>query len=204
MTIEFGLTDELTNTQYAPLAALSVHYQQNLTLKSLTGVQIPVKTRDFSPFDKLVQVLLSVLAGCETLSEVNVRLSSEINLARLWQWDRFADQSCLSRTLDALTLKQIDQLRDAMAQIWRSHSLAVQHDWRGYLWLDFDLSGLPCGKQAEESQKGYFSGKKTSPGVNWHGSAPSGTVKRSGPICTRATNILSIASSQRYSRQKML
>lgn len=204
MTIEFGLTDELTNTQYAPLAALSVHYQQNLILNPLAGVQIPVKTRDFSPYDKLVQVLFSVLAGCETLSEVNVQLKPEVNLARLWQWDRFADQSCLSRTLDALTLKQIDQVRGATAHIWRSHSLAVQHDWRGYLWLDFDLSGLPCGRQAEESQKGYFSGKKTSPDASWHVSAPFDTVKPSGPICTQATNILSIVSSQQYSRQKML
>ncbi len=204
MTIEFGLTDELTNTQYAPLAAISVHYQQNLTLKPLESVQIPIKTRDFSPYDKLVQVLLSVLAGCETLSEVNIRLRPEIHLAKLWQWDRFADQSCLSRTLDALTLKQIDQLRDATAHIWRSHSLTLQHDWRSYLWLDFDLSGLPCGKQAEESQKGYFSGKKTSPGVNWHVSASFGTAKPSAPIYTQATNIQSIVSNQQYSWPKML
>jgi hypothetical protein len=163
MTIEFGLTNELVNTQYAPLAALSAHYQQNLTLKPLEEVQIPVKMRDFSPSDKLIQVLLSILAGCETLFEVNVRLKAEVGLAMVWQWDRFADQSCLSRTLDALTLKQIDQLREAVTLIWRSHSLAMRHDWRSYLWLDFDLSGLPCGKQAQESQKGYFSGKKTSP-----------------------------------------
>jgi len=204
MTIEFGLTNELTNTQYAPLAALSVHYQQHLMLNPLAEVQIPVKTRDFSPYDKLVQVLFSVLAGCETLSEVNVRLKPETNLARLWQWDRFADQSCLSRTLDALTLKQIDQVRDATAHIWRSHSLAVRHDWRGYLWLDFDLSGLPCGKQAEESQKGYFSGKKTSLDASWHVSAPSSTARPSGPTCTQVTSIPSIAYDRRCLQQKML
>jgi hypothetical protein len=137
-----------------------------LTLKPLENVQIPLKTRDFSPVDKLIQVLISILAGCETLFEVNVRLKPEIGLAKVWQWDRFADQSSLSRTLDRLTLKQIDQLRDATTLIWRYHSLATQHDWRGYLWLDFDLSGLPCGKRAEKSQKGYFSGKKTSPDAN--------------------------------------
>jgi hypothetical protein len=27
--------------------------------------------------------------------------------------------------------------------------------------FDFDLSGLPCGKQAQGGQKGYFAGKKT-------------------------------------------
>ncbi len=163
MTIEFGLTDELVNTQYAALAALSAHYQKNLTLKSLENVQIPLKTRDFSPADKLIQVLVSILAGCETLFEVNVRLKPEIGLAKVWQWDRFADQSNLSRTLDRLTLKQIEQLREATTLIWRLHSLAKHHDWRSYLWLDFDLSGLPCGKRAEKSQKGYFGGKKTSP-----------------------------------------
>ncbi len=161
MTIEFGLTDELVNTQYAPLAALSAHYQHNLTLEPLQDVQIPMKKRHFRPSDKLIQVLLSILAGCETLSEVNVRLKSEAGLASVWHWDRFADQSNLSRTLDALTLMNIDQLRDATTHIWVAHSLTRQHDWRGYLWLDFDLSGLPCGKRAEMSQKGYFSGKKT-------------------------------------------
>jgi hypothetical protein len=122
-----------------------------------------MKTRAFSPADKLTQVLVSILAGCETLSEVNPRLQSEGHLAAVWGWPRFADQSTLSRTLDALTLKQIDQLRQGTTSIWRTHSRTLSHDWRGYLWLDFDLSGLPCSPQAEESQKGYFSGKKTPP-----------------------------------------
>lgn len=161
MTIELSLTNGLTNTNYAPLAALSAHYQQNQRLKPLTGVQIPMRTRVFSPCDKLIQVLLSILAGCETLSEVNSTLKQEQALATVWQWERFADQSTLSRTLDALTLTNIEQLRAAVNKIWRPQSQTLHHDWRGYLWLDFDLSGLPCGPQAQESQKGYFSGKKT-------------------------------------------
>ena len=156
MTIELGLTDGPVNTGYAPLAALSAHYQQNLTLKPLAEVVLPLRTREFTPYDKLIQVLLSILTGCQTLSEVNSRLKSEVGLARVWQWDRFADQSTLSRTLDALTLKQTGRLREAVTLIWRTHSMTVGHDWRGYLWLDFDLSGLPCGKQAEESQKLFF------------------------------------------------
>ena len=196
MTIEFGFTDELVNTHYAPLAVLCVHYQRNLTLKSLEGVQIPMKERDFSASDKLIQILLSILAGCETLSEVNIRLRPEIGLAKVWQWDRFADQSSLSRTLDALTLMNIDQLRGATTHIWNAHCLTRHHDWRGYLWLDFDLSGLPCGKRAEKSQKGYFSGKKTSQDASWHGSVPFDTAKPSGPTCTRAVTIRFVASSQ--------
>ncbi len=56
----------------------------------------------------------------------------------------------------------IEEFRMNMEKIWREHRGTTTHDWRGFLWLDFDLSGLPCGKQAEGATKGYFSEKKTS------------------------------------------
>jgi hypothetical protein len=164
MTIEIDLLrDGLVNTQYAPLAALSAHYQQNQTLKPLEMVDVRMKTVDYSPTTKLQQVLLSILSGCEYLSEANVRLKPDRVLAQVWQLESFAEQSTLSRTLDALTRMNIDQLRVAGTHIWHQHSRTMAHDWRGFLWLDFDLSGLPCGKQGEASTKGYFSDKKTSP-----------------------------------------
>ena len=166
MTIEIGLTEEYSNTQYAPLAALCALYQQNHLLETLDQVQIPVKTRDFSPSDKLIQLILSILAGCGPLYEVNSRLKSETGLAAIWGWQRFADQSSLSRILDTLTLKQIEQLRRSSALIWQPRSQIKSHDWRGFLWLDFDLSGLTCSPRAQESQKGYFSGKKTPQDAN--------------------------------------
>lgn len=194
MPIEFGLTDECINTKYAPLAALSVLYQHERRLQPLDSVEIAMKTRDFTPIDKLCQVLISILAGCETISEVNTRLKPEVGLAQIWHWDRFADQSCLSETLDALTQMNIDQLRGAVTDIWHSQSRIVHHDWRGHLYLDFDLSGLPCGKQAEKSQKGYFSGKKTSPVANWPVSVALNTEKRSGQDSIQATVTRSVAS----------
>ncbi|MCJ7702868.1 MAG: hypothetical protein MUO62_14895 [Anaerolineales bacterium] len=103
---------------------------------------------------------MSALAGCGALSEVNSKLKSEYRLAQLWGWKRIADQATLSRTLDQLSQKQIEQLRLAVTQIWRTHSQVARHNWHGYLWLDNDLSSLPCGPQAEEAQKGYASGKK--------------------------------------------
>ena len=113
-----------------------------------------MKTVRYSPTSKLKQVFLSILAGCEYLSEVNCRLKAEQALAQVWQVERFADQSMLSRTLDGLTQMNIDQLRTAETIIWQQHSQAMNHDWRGYLLLDYDLSGLPSGKQAEGSTKG--------------------------------------------------
>jgi len=161
MSVEIGFTDELVNTQYAPLAAMFVHYQHKQVLQPLEQVQWESKVRDFSSTSKLTQLFVSMLVGCDTLSEVNTKLKQETALAQAWGWPRFADQSNLSRLLDQLTLKQLEQLRTATTQIWHSHGWTLQHDWRGYLWLDYDLSGLPCSVRAEASQKGYFSDKKT-------------------------------------------
>jgi len=167
MSVELDYTDELVNTQYAPLAAIFVHYQQNQVLQPLEQVLMESKVRDFNATSKLIQLFVSILAGCDTLSEVNSKLKQETALANVWGWPRFADQSNLSRLLDQLTLKQLEELRTATTRIWRSHSCTVSHDWRGYLWLDYDLSGLPCSVRAEASQKGYFSDKKTQLDANW-------------------------------------
>jgi hypothetical protein len=166
MTLTFGLTKKFVNTQFAPIAALSAYYQVYQVLKPLESVTIPMKIIDFSPTDKLIQVWLSILTGCEYLSVVNTRLRPERQLAQVWRTGSFAHQATLSETLDGLTLTNLTQLEGAIGQIGQLCSRTGQHDWRGFLWLDFDLSGLPCGKQAQGGQKGFFSGKKTAPGVN--------------------------------------
>ena len=149
MTIKIDFTDQICNIQYAPLAVLSAHYQQKQVLEPLRKVTISQKKRDFEAFDKLCQVLMSILCGCETLTEVNTKLGSEIGLAQIWSMKRMADQSTLSRSLDALSLKQIGSLQEKIRLIGRRISRIPHHDWRSFLWLDFDLSGLPCSKRAE-------------------------------------------------------
>ena len=166
MSLEIDFTAEFTNTQYAPLAVLCAHYQSKQLLDPLKQVPIPMKSRVFSPGDKLIQILLSILAGCGPLYEVNERLKPEIGLASLWGWKAFSDQSNLSRVLDALSLKHIDLLQTQTQLVRHWLSRVPGHDWRSFLWLDFDLTGLPCSKRAEASQKGYFSGKKTQPDAN--------------------------------------
>lgn len=170
MSIELGLLrggiEIGTNTHYAPLAALSAYYQHQQRFAPLENLTIDMKTVRYSPVSKLQQIMVSILANCEYLSEVNCRLRPEHGLAQIWDLERFAEQSVLSRTLNQLTQMNIEQLRLAETEIWRGASQARQHDWRGFLWLDYDLSGLPSGQGAEGSVKGYFSGKKTLQGDN--------------------------------------
>ena len=82
MNLEFSLTDKDSNTQYAPLAALSALYRRNQTLAALEKVDLKMKTRDFSPVCKLKQVLVSILAGCKTLTAFNSQLDGEVRSGR--------------------------------------------------------------------------------------------------------------------------
>ena len=161
MNMKFGFTDETFNTQYAPLGVLLALYQQKQVLKALENVTTTAKIVHFSLTDKLEQVLVSILSGCDTISEVNTKLRGDIPLAKAGGWEYFADQSTLSLALDSRSQMNIEQLRDARTQIEQRYGQAAKHDWRGFLWFDYDLSGLTCSEQAEGSEKGYFSGKKT-------------------------------------------
>lgn len=166
MSLRLYLTDEPMNTQYAPLAALMWLYRSTERLEPLNQLTIPMQSRKFTPVDKLIHVLISILAGCEYISEINTQLRPEATLAQVWPWCGFAEQSGIQKTLDRLSLMNLTQLRAAVTEIWRAVSHTLRHDWRSFLWLDVDLSGLPCGGQAERSTKGYFSGKKTPGGGN--------------------------------------
>jgi hypothetical protein len=168
MQLQFGLTHELTNTQYAPLAALMAYYEAENALEPLQSVTSATQSGDLTPAEKLNQLLLSVMAGCEYISTVNTKLRPERKLAQVKRISCFADQSTLSRGLDELTQMNLDQLESAVRQISDHCSQTRLHDWRAFLELDFDLSALPCGQQAEGGQKGYSSGKKTALCANWH------------------------------------
>ncbi len=83
MSIEFGLTKELVNTQYAPVAALSAYYGEQKVFEPLGRVMPIVQKRNFLLPNQLEQVMVSILTGCEYLSVVNTKLASERVLAQV-------------------------------------------------------------------------------------------------------------------------
>jgi hypothetical protein len=160
MTKRLGLSAMQRSTQYAPLAALGAFLQQRDFFAPLwEHVQLGEKTIYHEPHQKLLDVVVSMLADCSSLKQINTRLRPDT--------DVFADQSTISRTLDAFTPATVAQLRTAVERIYVREGRALHHPFdQELLFLDIDLTGLPAGRHAEASTKGYFSGKKTVAGVN--------------------------------------
>jgi hypothetical protein len=179
MRKRLGLSTMNSHTQYAPLAALgSLLQQQEYFAPLREHVQLDCKTVFHAPHEKLLDVVVSMLADCASLKQINTRLRPETALAAAWGRDRFADQSTITRVLDAFTPRAVAQLRTAVEQIYRREGKALHHPFaHDLLFLDIDLTGLPAGRRAEASTKGYFSGEKTAVGANSPGSVPHTTMK---------------------------
>jgi hypothetical protein len=167
----FGLSEMTSNTQFAPLALLGYRLQQRDFFAPLREqLQLPQKSVFYTPDDKLLTCLVSMMSGCHALCQINTRIRPDKALAQAWGLEGFAEQSTVADTLDSFTAVNVQQLRAATSCIYLREGQAIRHDYErdGLLILDIDLTGLPASQHAEGSTKGYFSGKKGGTGDNWH------------------------------------
>jgi hypothetical protein len=156
------------STPYAPLAALGAFVQQRDFFAPLgEPVQLSGKTIHHEPHQKLLDVVVSMLADCASLKQINPRLRPDTALAAAWGRDVFAEQSTIARELDAFTPVAVAQLRTAVEQLYMREGRARPHPFdQAVLFLDIDLPGLPAGRPAAASTKGSCSGKQTVAGVS--------------------------------------
>ena len=143
---------------HATLAALGIRLNSiNLFGPIRERVNINQKTVKHTPVDKLYDAFITILAGAHGLSEINTRLRSDVALQRAFGRSACAEQSVVQETLSACTSTNVAQMMQALDTIFRQHSLAYHHNYKSALLvLDVDMTGMPCGKQADESKKGYF------------------------------------------------
>jgi hypothetical protein len=121
-------------------------------------VTIPQKTVVYRPSDKLLAVFVAILAGAQGLVEVNTTLRADKGLCVAFDLPGWPDQSTLSETVSACTIETVTAMRTCLRAIYQQHGRAMRHRMEdGLLILDVDLTGLPCGAQAEDATKGYFS-----------------------------------------------
>src|SRR4030095_11222593 len=155
MTKRLGLSAMHRSTQYAPLAPLVAFWQPRDFFAPLwEHVQLGEKTIDHEPHQKLLDVVVSMLADCSSLKKIHTRLRPDTALAAAWGRDVFADQSTLSRTLDALTPVTVAQLRTAVERSYVREGRALHHPFdQALLFLDIDLTGLPAVRHAEATTR---------------------------------------------------
>lgn len=153
---------EKADRRYSPrvaLAAVGLHLRHIKLLDPVKHkVVILQKSIRYTPFQKLTDAFITILAGAHGLVEINTRLRSEEALQRAFGRASCAEQSVVQETLSACTELNVRQMQIALDEIFRAHSRAFKHDYKGSpQLLDVDMSGMPCGPQQEESRKGYFS-----------------------------------------------
>jgi DDE family transposase len=150
------------DTQFAPLAVLGYSLSRTHFFAPLEGVRVCQKALRHEPHQKLLDIVLSILANCSSVRQIDLRIRPDLVLAQAWGREQFAQQSTLADTLDAFTADSIDQLRRATQTLLLQHGRTPHHAFAERLMLDVDLTGLPASRQAQGSEKGYFSQRKNS------------------------------------------
>jgi hypothetical protein len=146
------------STAHASLAALGVHLRRlDLFGPIRDQVHIAQKTVRSTPTDKLYDAFIALLAGAQSLVEINGRLRPDPALQAAFGRSACAEQSVVQATRDACSEESVRQLEAAWTTIYRRHSQGYRHpyptDWQI---LDVDMSGMPCGKKAALATTGYF------------------------------------------------
>jgi len=145
-------------TARAALLALGVKVEQlGILQPMMEQMQIKQKVVKDTPNQKLLDGLITILAGAHGLVEANKRVRTDPALQRAFGRKRCAEQSVISETLDACTEENVVQMQQAMQTIYQRHSQGYQHNYeQEWQLMDIDLSGQPCGKKAEFATKAYF------------------------------------------------
>jgi hypothetical protein len=150
----------------ASLALVGLHFQlMNLWPTVRQFVQIKQKVHHHDPLDKLLDCFINILAGGHGLNEINLRVRPDVALQAAFGRGQCAEQSTISRTLNACTTDTVTQLRQATESILRQYGRSYRHDYqqRPQL-LDVDLTGLIAGRLGEGVTKGYFANHRNARG----------------------------------------
>jgi hypothetical protein len=145
-------------TSRATLVALGLKVQQLGILQALAlRVRIAQKVVVYRPVDKLMDALVTILAGARGLVEANKRVRPDQALQRAFGRKGCAEQSVISETLNSCTGENVRQMEQAMIDIYQQHSAGYRHNYQQALQLlDVDMTGQPCGKKAAFASNGYF------------------------------------------------
>jgi hypothetical protein len=111
-----------TFTARATLVAIGIKVRRLGLLQPIfQKVRIAQKTVKFSPAEKLVDALVTLLAGAHGLVEANKRVRPDRGLQQAFGRSGCAEQSVIQDTLDACTSENVKQMEETLALIYRQH-----------------------------------------------------------------------------------
>ena len=124
-------------------------------------VHIGQKTVVYRPTDKLVFVVLGMLSGAETVSEIQTQVRPDRGLLGAFGYQNCADAPVIQQTLDASTEAIVASLEAALQEVRLKQGQRCQlsSEAEDEIGVDIDLSASPIGKHAEGSEKGYVAKK---------------------------------------------
>lgn len=144
-------------TQFGPLVALGSYIRSRELLSPLSNrITFTQPTHTEQPVLALIDLWVSILAGCRSVRQINTKTRSDLTLARSWGREQFADQSTVARVLDCCQAEQVSQFRAGVTSLFHWIGQTPQHNWHVPLTVDIDLTPLPAGRKAVGSTKGYF------------------------------------------------
>lgn len=154
-----------TNTRlYSPRATLCAIGIKLRSLKFFDTIaehlRLRQKTIHHTPVEKLTDAFIAILAGAHGLCEINTKVRTDTALQRAFGRKGCAEQSVVQETLNACTSQNIAEMKRAFKALLQRHGRAYRHPYKERLQLlDVDMTGLPCGRNAEKASKGYFANK---------------------------------------------
>lgn len=173
-------------TQYGPLVAIGSYIRSVDLLSPLTSRLVFTQhTHTEEPVQALIDLWVSIMAGCRSVRQINTKTRPDLTLARSWGRAQFAEQSTVARVLDCCQAEQVVQMRAGVTRLFHWLGQTPHHKWTTPLTVDIDLTPLPAGRQAVGSTKGYFT-KKGGTAVNYVAWVPPPMTRPSAPGSTQA------------------
>lgn len=159
---KIGVSRLEKETQFAPLVALGFYARgADILAPIYSRMEFPSGTHTREPTEALIDLWISMLAGCRSVSQINTKIRPDLPLASAWGREKFREQSTIARVLDGCTSEQVGQLRDAVDSLYRYLGQSSNHIWESAPFMvDIDLTPLPAGRLAEGSVAGYNTEKK--------------------------------------------
>ena len=136
-------------------------YAQRISLIEIFAkhLKIDMKSVKHSPIDKVMELFVSIIAGCPDNKTINNRLVPDKLAALAWGQEQFADQSQVNIVLHRVDEENLKELEDIYQDLFRRQGLSVRQSSSQPLVIDVDMTGISVSETSrtyEGAQFGYM------------------------------------------------